>query len=617
MLQIISGKFFDSGKVNELESDAILYSNYSWVAPIKTIVAELRPVDAHGSRIGSYALRYMNRYQPRPPKDIMFLSNGDEAVEQFRLLASFHFQSFFHIDRSYVETLCRTQAAHSFDRTIPKAFVPKFFDLAKSGLQPEAAEFPKFVEKVIAMPRKQYRLLISCLAGFFEALEGIGKNFDLAYSVMVYMLEALSKTIVQPSPVWEDYDQNIRSKLDKELSSVDPPTADRVRAVLLNNPHLKLKKRFVNFISTHITDNYFKSEAEGLRFSLAKSETGRALGNLYDARSGYVHELKQVQKHLKQQWIADGDVFHWNNDPYLTFAGLVRLARHVLSSFIDRQPSVEHEEYSWREEIPGIIQLPLAPEYWVGHPKGFRSDQAGRRFSGFIEHLLMHYSKARPAILDLRLLMERIEALAATAKATERLPMLALYWMFNAMISPTDRRPHWETFLDRWRHELEQCSIEIVVIHVVMGHPLPWPPQDCATAFKKYQGLRFNGRAIRLPLLAELAVMGAVANLFLESKEVSMFQSWIDQAILDAAGNKAIQDYLLRCREEGHRIDVQHVLGRPLATDAAHELSEKKPTDVLEEDIRFLAYLKWEAAGRPPNSDIRFWLEAERELRPS
>jgi hypothetical protein len=117
--------------------------------------------------------------------------------------------------------------------------------------------------------------------------------------------------------------------------------------------------------------------------------------------------------------------------------------------------------------------------------------------------------------------------------------------------------------------------------------------------------------------LAELAVMGAVANLFLESKEVSMFQSWIDQAILDAAGNKAIQDYLLRCREEGHRIDVQHVLGRPLATDAAHELSEKKPTDVLEEDIRFLAYLKWEAAGRPPNSDIRFWLEAERELRPS
>jgi hypothetical protein len=30
--------------------------------------------------------------------------------------------------------------------------------------------------------------------------------------------------------------------------------------------------------------------------------------------------------------------------------------------------------------------------------------------------------------------------------------------------------------------------------------------------------------------------------------------------------------------------------------------------------IRLRAYLKWEAAGRPAGDDVRFWLEAEREL---
>jgi hypothetical protein len=34
-----------------------------------------------------------------------------------------------------------------------------------------------------------------------------------------------------------------------------------------------------------------------------------------------------------------------------------------------------------------------------------------------------------------------------------------------------------------------------------------------------------------------------------------------------------------------------------------------------EQAIRELAYAKWEAAGRPPGDGVRFWLEAERELK--
>jgi len=33
------------------------------------------------------------------------------------------------------------------------------------------------------------------------------------------------------------------------------------------------------------------------------------------------------------------------------------------------------------------------------------------------------------------------------------------------------------------------------------------------------------------------------------------------------------------------------------------------------DDIRMRAYLRWEAAGRPSGDGVRFWLEAEQELR--
>jgi len=35
---------------------------------------------------------------------------------------------------------------------------------------------------------------------------------------------------------------------------------------------------------------------------------------------------------------------------------------------------------------------------------------------------------------------------------------------------------------------------------------------------------------------------------------------------------------------------------------------------VDENQIRELAYLKWQAAGKPPSDGVQFWLEAEKQL---
>jgi class 3 adenylate cyclase len=231
------------------------------------------------------------------------------------------------------------------------------------------------------------------------------------------------------------------------------------------------------------------------------------------------------------------------------------------------------------------------------------------------QHLLTNFSKPQIPLLDLRPLMERIENLAPSAKATDRLPMLALYAMFNGMIVEQDRRPNWLEFLSRWDSELEQCSIELLSPHVILGSQVPWPPEECVAAFEQYQRSKYKTTATNLPRLAEIAVMAEIANLFLDAGQVDRFEEWTNRAILDSAGWKMVQDQLRGCRDNRQRVDVQHLLGRPPTANAWQGRPGPEAGAVTEEGIRLRAYFKWEGAGRPEGDGVLFWLDAEKELR--
>jgi len=71
MLQIISGKFFESDDRFIHERKGILYSNYSWVQPVKTCVATLEPVDTHGA-VCSYVVSYLNQIEKKNRQKKMY-----------------------------------------------------------------------------------------------------------------------------------------------------------------------------------------------------------------------------------------------------------------------------------------------------------------------------------------------------------------------------------------------------------------------------------------------------------------------------------------------------------------------------------------------------------------
>lgn len=618
MLQIATGRFFGSGKVNSQEFDAVLYSNFSWIQPIAAAVAELRPADSRGTRISSFVLRYTARYQPYPG-DILIMPSGDQAAEQFRLLAGLWFEAFFHPDRYHVEMLCRQEPRSSTDSGVPARFVDKFFGVRRGELA-SVEGFTPFVNKVLAMPRKSFRLFISCLGAFFDALEAIDTNRDLAYSMFVYVLEALTQSGEEFSPVWEDFPQNTRIRLDKELSHLDSDRTEAIKRILLDNPHLKLKKRFVGFISDHLADSFFVSEARTRSPALRKNELVRALENLYDTRSGYVHSLRPIQENLRlPHWAETADVFHWDNEPFLTFSGLARLGRHVLLQFVDRQPWLDSEDYpGWRGELPGIIEGRLAPHLWLGRVDNIRPAHAIYRFNGFLSHLASHLSQSPLVLPDVRRVIEEIERIVPQAKAQDRRVWLCMYWLFHYLVSDEFRRPKWQEFLSRYGADVEECSIGLLAGCVILQCRFGWSVEECEAVYADYLRKKFRSNAINVPGIIEVAIMATIANLHLNRGSVEEFKAWVNRAILDAAGNERVQTYLKDCGEDVKAVSTAILLGLPQSAveegeegEASSANAETAVADDARSWISENAYFRWVNEGCKHGHDLRHWCEAE------
>ena len=105
MLQIISGKFFNSDTVYSTPCKAVLYSNYYWPLKIETCIGTLEPID-NRSEINTYIFHYNNQIEKDMHSGFNLVRVGDpEIVQQFMLLCSFGLQAIFSTDKDEVERL--------------------------------------------------------------------------------------------------------------------------------------------------------------------------------------------------------------------------------------------------------------------------------------------------------------------------------------------------------------------------------------------------------------------------------------------------------------------------------------------------------------------------------
>ena len=286
MLQIISGKFFrEDSVVYEHNAKGILYTNYNWHGPIETVIASLEPADIHGN-VKGYVMSYVNKLEREENTGFSLVRTGDpEIVRQFQVLCSFGLGAYFDHDKNNVELNCREKSRGMGDEYIPAQLVRRFFDREISGTTTEIEAFSNFVQKVIGLKREDYKNVMTCLSNYSDSLEVMNYNLDLAYTMLIYSMEALSKQYNDYKPVWGDYDQSVRKELETHFSFLEVTSVDAIKDTLIKSSHLKLQQNFINFICNHLSDRFFEEEAAGITSALRKSELKRAFKQ-YDGLEG-------------------------------------------------------------------------------------------------------------------------------------------------------------------------------------------------------------------------------------------------------------------------------------------------------------------------------------------
>lgn len=558
------------------------------MAEISTDIVTLHRKTFENATPATYIASYKARFESDGGPLVM--PGTTTVLEQFRLISSLYFRSIFHPDRTHIDMLMRQRPRHSADQTYPSAFVDRYFEMPVRGEYDEVNEFSEFFRKVIGMRRKSYNLFISCLRTFFSALEACSVNFDLAYSMIAYCLEALSKSDDSYVPVWEDHPK--RSQLDPILSNLDDQSAGDIRAALVKDSHLKLMGRFMVTINNLMRPSFFVEEAVQLARPLPKSELDRALKNLYKTRSGFVHSLSQVQEQLKHPGMArDTDYVTWSDEPHLTFSGLVRLAHHALMTFVEQQEVLETEDYPWRDEIEGVMQAELAPQFWMWQADNYGPRQSHWKLGGLISHLTHGMRKEEFGIPDLRPLMKKIETCLVQGNADEKLSMYAHYGIYNSLIQQSARCEKADQFIEKHSKLFEgEPRIQHLISEILVGgFSLEANGKQCANAFERYRREKYRKLSLSLPIQMEVAVMLGIANKYLECGETAKFREWLEHAKLDSGFDSDLQLLISAASQiEASLHPVRDVLGahRQCVADSVTEWTfENQVREVTEEKL--------------------------------
>jgi hypothetical protein len=255
--------------------------------------------------------------------------------------------------------------------------------------------------------------------------------------------------------------------------------------------------------------------------------------------------------------------------PYFTFEGLVRLTRHVLLAFVDRQEVLEHENHpNWRSELSGILRLPWAPQYWISRADSLKPELASRYFSGLLQHLVSQFSLENWMCPDMSAVLTRIEDLMPSCPEKHQQTLAWLY--FLCCWRHPELNDKCVGFYKRYEQCCGPCTIEGLSIWALTTEPLRWDLLECEAVYDAYLRQRHKPGNTHLPVQVDVAIAAGIANAHLTGGRTQESSIWMRRAILDGAGMPQVQKHLAICGERGSTVNLQAVLGiEPLVSTNA------------------------------------------------
>ncbi|NMB96778.1 MAG: hypothetical protein GYA02_09240 [Clostridiaceae bacterium] len=572
MLQIISGKFYNSEDRYHTPCKAPVYSNVGITNHINTTVFKIIPASYSDGEGYSYIIEYDNQLQkPTVPSGFALIKVGDkEILNQIQVICSFATNSIFSIDKNTLLKICREKGPSSTSDGVPSQYIEK--TLTFRHLNNEETSFlEKFVDKLILLERDKYNAVIAALKTYNAAIKLLDDDICLAYSMLVYCIESLSQRFDGYIPKWEDYNQEIKGKIDKLVSKIDKDIGEELIRILVSDSHLKLSSRFVKFVTSNLNEEFFTVECKDIISPLQKNEIEVALKNTYSIRSGYVHELKRPTSQLLMADFSKNcdTVRIWNNT-YLTFNGLLRVVRKVISSFVMKQDELKIEKYNWYNELPNQIEVPLSPELWVSKEQNVHKDNAVAYFIGFLQC----YLSGKESLPDMRGVIKKFEKIYDVSNALNKTAIVALTKLYNSVIREEDRSEGYKEFIDKHSSDTEECNIiniALSLLPVSTGENeehILWDVDLCEKEIQSYMKQRYKHNRIRFNnSIIEILMCIGLANRYKDEGNNDKFVFWMETALYNASGKYELQKQIKKAIDADEQFDISiiysEIFGKP------------------------------------------------------
>jgi hypothetical protein len=381
------------------------------------------------------------------------------------------------------------------------------------------------------------------LRTYVNGMHRIADDLELAYTLLVASVESLAQDFDGHEGDWDSFDERKRKAVDEALSGADEVVAQRVRDALLRVERVALARRFREFAVAHITPAYFRQTSIADGPQVGRSDLMEVLGNAYQSRSKYVHQLRRLPD-MVTLGRGYGETAIEGRTTHLTLQGLSRLMRSVIIEFVTRQPSIDIEPYNYHLERSGVVQMRLDPQYWVGRTQSEITDAGRDKLEGFLQQLASCLLREPNSVLtDLRPVLAAACEFVPRIEKRLRMPYLALHALFNMHVAKQDSAemsPAIEALIEQ---ELGESSSEALIAHALSGQTVPWSLEIHRAAIHSYLRRRAAENGLRFPRTFEAAIALELADRYRCAGDMEECQAMMALAVENHPGHPGLLEF--------------------------------------------------------------------------
>ena len=486
MLQIGSGKLFARDAIRRNELRGVIHSNLRLTGeiPVETMAGRLLPTNAIANT-QTLVYEFTELIEDSPAYEGTISYGIDPYLRDFAAIVSFALSVTCTPDPGLTSRLT-SGVPGPLLHVRPSELVGRVYDSQVWCGEEDSSQLVEIADGLMGLRRKSFLAAMRAIRTYVTGLHRIADDCEVAYTLLVASVESLTQGFDGHRAQWKDYDESKRNQIDIALSGADEETINKLRQAILGIEHVSLKRRFRSFTLCHLGPSYFREEATELEQPVGRAELQEALTQAYDLRSRYLHSLEELPSLLKLPF-GHRETIKIDGTTFLTMQGIARLARHVITEFVKRQPKMVKEEYDYSKERFGIIYAPVAPKYWIWKPESVTNKAGKAILEGFLSQITDHFwTDPAEGVTDLREMLTKVETKLPGMNSDQRRPFLALYFAFNQSAPPHMQMKNIEVIKESYGSEIEKPSVEAVLMHLVGGSVPKWSLPEHQTVHDEY-----------------------------------------------------------------------------------------------------------------------------------